>query len=208
MSSIPSFVREFNAASMTEAVIAADQALRKDGITVAIWKNFADVAVTPELRAHWQNIIERLNDENEKTSRRHIAHFFDDRHEGQVERDVPFIGQNLRDKFQVKGYINKSFSLIRTQMHQDTAQQDIYKDDPSLLFSGNPFRLLFNLEGRPTEFYKERKRRDPYVLPEGALAFFTYKKEESRTCRKASWHSGVDVHKPRTFLVVGMKWAA
>ena len=207
MSSVPSFVREFNAASMTEALMAADHALREDGVTAAIWRNFSDVAVTPALRSHWQSIIDTLNAENEKTSRRHCAHFFTDKNEGEVERDVPFIGKNIRDKFDVKGYINKSFSLIRTGVHQDTAQESVYRDDPSLLFSGNPFRLLFNLEGRPTRFYKTRKRTNPYIMPEGSLAFFFYKKEKASICEKASWHSGVDQNKPRTFLVVGMKWA-
>ena len=38
---IPFYVREFNAASMGEAIHLADHALREDGVTVAVWKNFA-----------------------------------------------------------------------------------------------------------------------------------------------------------------------
>ena len=34
-----SYVREFNAASLSDALILADQALRMDGVTVAVWKN-------------------------------------------------------------------------------------------------------------------------------------------------------------------------
>lgn len=33
---VPSYVREFNAASMAEAIYMADQVLRIDGVTVAV----------------------------------------------------------------------------------------------------------------------------------------------------------------------------
>jgi hypothetical protein len=42
-----SYVRAFNAASMAEAIKLADEALRIDGVTVAVWKNYADI-IPPE----------------------------------------------------------------------------------------------------------------------------------------------------------------
>jgi hypothetical protein len=38
-----SYVREFNAASMAEAIMLADEALRTLGVTLAVWKNYADI---------------------------------------------------------------------------------------------------------------------------------------------------------------------
>ena len=54
-----SYVREFNAASLSDALILADQALRMDGVTVAVWKNRVE-SLNPEDRKNRQNLIDRF----------------------------------------------------------------------------------------------------------------------------------------------------
>lgn len=56
-----SYVREFNAASLAEALILADRALRMDGVTVAVWRNRVE-SLNPEDRKYRQNLINRFID--------------------------------------------------------------------------------------------------------------------------------------------------
>jgi hypothetical protein len=202
---VPFYVREFNAASISEAIQAADQALRKDGVTVAVWRNFSD-QITPELRRHWVDIIQQHNYENARTSRRHCVHYFDDGDSADFEKDLPFCDHRAKSNFRIKGFLQKSFSLVKINIHQDEMESAMCKDDASKPCYGNPFRSIYNLEGRPTHFYENEKQLNPYPLPKGAMAFVNYKKEEDEVCNKAAWHSGVDNDIPRAFLVISLQY--
>lgn len=118
---------------------------------------------------------------------------------------MPFCDDDVKKNFRIKGFIQKSFTLIRTNLHQDEADDGMCKDDLEKIFLGNPFRALFNLEGEPTRFYRDKNKSDVYRLSHGSMAFFHYKKESLKSCEKAAWHRGVGPNTPRAFLVISMQ---
>ena len=210
---IPHYVREFNAASMAEAIHLADQALREEGVTVAVWRdrikrptnkrnifNFTIDSLQSEVGTHqsdarficYQNsIIDNTSGwRGEKVVGNKISDL------GYLDNDslVVFEADEIAE---INNFFSTAHSFLRVDINNEdgfTVHQDEMSFYPPVnegdLFFGGVARMLENLEGSPTEFYLNEAREDPYRLPLGA-ASFTLSRQFSD---KSAWHDSTPSH--------------
>ena len=199
-----SYVREFNAASMAEAIKLADEVLRIDGVTVAVWKNYADI-MPAEFHTWVKEMVEDMNEHNNQTLDQWCKKNISEKDQSNLSKLICFWGNGILSDFFVNGEIRKHFSSVVTLIHQDGSLSVNDDKNSRLPFKGNPIRALYNVEGRPTEFMLDEHGTDIYPLPKGSLGFFKYKLLYSGGCSEAAWHRGVDENIPRTFMAMTLR---
>jgi hypothetical protein len=198
MNSIPSYVRAFNATSMHDAIHLADQALREENVTVAVWRNrvesfssdekqkidsaienilLADHHRLPCISGYgdFQMLDYRLHSPAPTiySKKSHPAfdpnHFPFDDYVPLTSGDKSFLRWNFGS---VTGGIRCEKGYNNTAIHQDPSNIDEHDLESQKLFYGVHTRFIENIQGSPTAFAVDDDGNDVYDLPQGAGAFF------------------------------------